>query len=149
MPQSGPEESSVSDSPLDTDRLEQLRGLLDEVHLRLLQQILASDSGALSVEELDYRNTDTEDRKIDYRLQKLADRGVVTKLKADNPTNDLPSTYWAVSDLGIQLLKRFGFYDEIGALSEADDALERTDRIRNIEAFDGRPSPNWYDSHCS
>ncbi|EMA05621.1 Helix-turn-helix domain-containing protein [Haloarcula vallismortis] len=149
MPQSGSEEASTDDPQLDTERLDQLRIILEETRLRLLQQILASDSGALSVEELGYRNTDIKDQTIDYHLRELADRGIVTKLKTDSPANDLPSTYWAVSDLGIQLLKRLGFYDEIAVLSEADDSLERTARIEEIEAFSGRPSPNWYDSHSS
>jgi len=149
MCQSGSEEPTTDDPQLDTERLDQLRVILEETRLRLLQQILASDSGALSVEELDYRNTDIKNQTIDYHLRELADRGIVTKLKADSPANDLPSTYWAVSDLGIRLLKRLGFYDEIAALSEADDSLERTARIEEIEAFSGRPSPNWYDSHSS
>lgn len=128
----------------DEETINQLRAVLDETRLRLLQQILAYDDGALSVEELDYRNTDLKKGTIDYHLRQLADHNVVRKLRADNPENDLPSTYWAVTERGVELLKRLGFYDEIAALSEADDALERTDRIRDIEAFPGRPEPDWY-----
>jgi len=144
MSQPGATGRPTTDVGPDEETIDQLRAVLDETRLRLLQQILAYDDGALSVEELDYRNTDIKKRTIDYHLRKLADRNVVRKLKADNPENDLPSTYWAVTERGVELLKRLGFYDEIGALSEADDALKRTDRIREIEAFPGRPEPDWY-----
>lgn len=148
MPQSGPEEEPpTSDHQLDSERLEQLRVLLEETRLALLQQILAADEGALSVEELAYRNVDYSSQTIDYHLRKLEGHEVVTRLKADNPQNDLPSTYWAVTETGIALLKQLGFFEEISVLSEADDALERTARIEAIEAFGGRPTPDWYDSH--
>lgn len=128
----------------DEEAIDRIRSILDETRLRLLQQILAYDDGALSVEELAYRNTDFKERTIDYHLRELEQRAVVTKLKADTPRNDLPSTYWAVTERGVELLKQLGFYEEIAVLSEADDALERTERIREIEGFDGRPEPDWY-----
>lgn len=61
--------------------------------------------------------------------------------------NDLPNTYWAVTETGVELLKPLGFYSEIAVLAEADTALDRTSRIKQIEGFDGRPEPDWYDSH--
>lgn len=128
----------------DEEAIDRIRSILDETRLRLLQQILAYDDGALSVEELAYRNTDFKERTIDYHLRELEQRAVVTKLKADTPRNDLPSTYWAVTERGVELLKQLGFYEEIAVLSEADNALERTERIREIEEFDGRPEPDWY-----
>jgi len=69
---------------------------------------------------------------------------VVRRLKIEGGRNELPNTYWAVTPTGIDLLKQLGFYDEIAILSEVDDALERTDRIREIEAYDERPAPDWY-----
>lgn len=149
MSQSGSGEAFTSDYQLDTERLDQLRVLLQETRLALLQQVLAADEGALSVEELAYRNQDSSAQTIDYHLRALEDHDVVTRLKAENPQNDLPSTYWAVTETGIVLLKQLGFYEEIAVLSEADDALERTARIKEIEAFSGRPTPSWYDSHSS
>lgn len=132
------------DSTPDEGTIERMRAILEETRLGLLQQILASEAGALSVEELAYRNTDLKSGTIDYHLRELESRDVVTRLKADEPRNDLPSTYWAVTEGGIDLLQRLGFYDEIAVLSEADAALERTERIRDIEAFEGRPEPGWY-----
>lgn len=129
----------------DTEAIDQMRSILEETRLRLLQQILAYDDGALSVEELAYRNTDLKERTIDYHLRKLESHGVAKRLKVtDGQRNDVPNTYWAVTQTGVDLLKRLGFYDEIAILSEADHALERTDRIRELEAFEARPQPDWY-----
>ncbi|MCU4925116.1 helix-turn-helix domain-containing protein [Halobacteria archaeon AArc-dxtr1] len=135
--------SELTFSP-DAEAIDRLRAVVDETRLRLLQQLLASDDGALSVEELAYRNTDLKSGTIDYHLRELEARDVTRRLKADEPRNDLPNTYWAVTESGVDLLKRLGFYEEIAILSEADDALERTDRIREIEDFEARPVPDWY-----
>lgn len=150
MPQSGSDENDSASPPwLETERLDQLRVLLEETRLALLQQILAADEGTLSVEEISYRNPDRSAQTIENHLISLEDHDVVTRLKAENPQNDLPSTYWAVTETGVALLKQLGFYEEIAVLSEADDALERPPRIEEIEAFSGRPTPNWYDSNSS
>lgn len=133
------DEEPTLESQVDTDWIEQMRAVLNETRLGLVQQLLAADSGALSVEELSYRNPDLKDGTIDYHLRELADEGVVTKLKADDPVNDLPNTYWAVTETGVELLKPLGFYSEIAVLAEADTALDRTSRIKQIEGFDGRP----------
>ena len=147
MPPSDTDNDNYTDSHLDTERIARLQVMIEETRLALLQQILASDEGALSVEELNYRNTDRTAQTIDYHLRELEEHSIVTRLEADNPQNELPSIYWAVTETGIAILRQLGFYEEISVLSEADDALERTPRIEAIEAFSGRPEPNWYDSH--
>lgn len=138
------DDPAVLPTHIDSKTIKNLRTILDETRLRLLQQILAYDDGALSAEELAYRNTDLEDKDIDGHLRNLAKKDIVTRLKAEDPRNDLPDTYWAVTPKGISLLKRLGFFEEIKELSKVDGALQRTDRIREIEQFDGRPLPNWY-----
>ncbi len=124
---------------IDGRRFDQLDTLLDQKRLRFVQQIIAHDSGVLSVEELSYRNPDIESETVDYHLRKLESVGLVERLSADDPANDLPSTYWAVTDRGVARLDNLGFYDEVEALAVADEMLERTERIERIEAFDGRP----------
>lgn len=47
-----------------------MKAVLDEMRLCLLQQSLAHDSGVLSVEELDYRNTDIKKQTINYQQNK-------------------------------------------------------------------------------
>ena len=142
--EAGPGGEQIQVGLLDSEQIDRMQSVLDETRLRLLQQILAHDSGVLSVEELDYRNTDIKDQTIDYHLRQLEGKDVVRRLKVDGGRNDLPNTYWAVTPTGIDLLKQFGFYDEIAVLSEADDALERTARIQDIESYDRRPEPDWY-----
>jgi DNA-binding transcriptional ArsR family regulator len=137
-------QSGMTAGLLDGEKIDRMKAVLDETRLRLLQQILAHDSGVLSVEELDYRNTDIKKQTVDYHLRELEKEDVVRRLKIEGGRNELPNTYWAVTPTGIDLLKQLGFYDEIAVLSEADDALDRTDRIREIEAYDDRPDPDWY-----
>lgn len=133
----------VSDISADVqkDRIDDLQTILDQTRLTLVQQILAHDSGVLSVEELKYRNIDTDRATIDYHLREMEGNGIVQRHKlGEEQRNDLPNTYWGVTARGVDLLKQLGFYDEIDVLSTADDALERTDRIREIESFDARPT---------
>ncbi|ERH12830.1 MAG: hypothetical protein J07HB67_01856 [halophilic archaeon J07HB67] len=124
---------------IDGVRFDQLETLLDKKRLRFVQQILAHDSGVLSVEELSYRNPDIELATVDYHLRKLESVGLTERLSADDPANHLPNTYWAVTDRGVARLDKLGFYDEVEALTVADEMLERTERIERIETFDGRP----------
>jgi len=107
--------------------------------VRFVQQILAHDSSVLSVEELSYRNPEIESETVDYHLRKLESAGLTERLSADDPANDLPNTYWTVTERGVARLDELGFDDEIEALAVADEMLERTERIERIETFDGRP----------
>ncbi|WP_435185135.1 winged helix-turn-helix domain-containing protein [Halobellus sp. EA9] len=113
-------------------------------HLNILQQILAHDSGVLSIEELNYRNTDVEENTIRESLHSLDEENLVTPLSVAGGDPDLPDTYWAVTPEGVEFLKQNGVYDEIAVLSEADDALERSQRIKRIEAAGNRPDPGWF-----
>jgi hypothetical protein len=128
---------------------------MDTTDLRLIQQIIAHESGALSVEELDYRNTDLGRDQIHDRLESLQKTGVVTALPADPVRADMPNKFWAVTEQGIEELRTRSPSEQDGILhdassaaeimSAADDALNRSERIKNIERFDGRPSiPEWY-----
>lgn len=132
-----------------------LRCHMDTTDLRLIQQIIAHESGVLSVEELDYRNTDLRHDQIRDRLESLQKTGVVTVLSADPVRDDMPSKFWAVTERGIEELRARDRSEQVGIphdtysagdiMSVADDALNRSDRIGNIEQFDGRPSvPEWY-----
>lgn len=123
---------------------------MDTTDFRLIQQIIAHDSGVLSVEELDYRNTDLGRDQICDRLESLQKTGVVTELPADPVRDDMPSKFWAVTEQGIEELRTPGqseqacILDDASSAAEimsaADDALKRSERIEKIEQFDGRPS---------
>jgi hypothetical protein len=123
---------------------------MDRTYLRLMQQIIAHESGVLSVEELDYRNTDLGRDQIRERLELPQKTEVVAALPADPVRDDMPSKFWAVTEQGIEELRTRSPFEQAGILhdasrateimSAADDALNRSERIEKIEQFDGRPS---------
>lgn len=127
------------------DELDDLRFVLQQVRVILLQQILAHDAGALSVAELAYRNPDLDDSTINYHLDEMEDRDVVTKLRipTGDRQRDLPSTFYAVTEKGIDLLERASLLDEVLVWQEAYDRMERSDEIARVEEMD-RPEPDWY-----
>ena len=114
-------------------------GCVVKQSVTFVQQILSHDSGVLSVEELSYRNPEIESETVDYHLRKLESAGLTERLSADDPANDLPNTYWTVTERGVARLDELGFDDEVEALAVADEMVERTERIDRIETFDGRP----------
>lgn len=145
----------LPDHDIDIDRIDDLRDILNETKIRLLQQILASDTGALSAVELAARNRITESTIRDH-LRDLDDRDepIVTTLDAetDDPVpNGIPRKYYAVTEYGIDLLKQIGLYEQVGILYDmyeaADlrlpDASDRPVTIEDIEEYEHRPSPGW------
>lgn len=124
------------------DELDDLRFVLDRTRVVLLQQILAHETGALSASEIEYRNPDLDDSTIQYHLREMEDRNVVTKLKIPKGERrrDLPSTFYAVTDRGTDLLERANLLDEVAVWRETYDRMERTEEIEHIEAMD-RPTP--------
>ncbi|WP_138007355.1 hypothetical protein [Halalkalirubrum salinum] len=142
------------DHDVDPDRLADLRAILVEPKARLLQQILASPTGALSAVELAARNRITESTIRDH-LRDLNNRDseIVAVLEADaSPVpNGIPRKYYAVTAYGIDLLKQVNLYEQIGVLYdmyeaaelELPDCDERSVTIAAIEAYEHRPSPEW------
>ncbi|MFB6233403.1 MAG: helix-turn-helix domain-containing protein [Haloarculaceae archaeon] len=109
----------------------------------ILQQILASEQQCLSAAELDYRNPSLESSTIQYHLRQLEEAEVVERLKLPigERKRDLPSTFWAVTETGHRLLEQAGLAEEITHWRDLYERMERTPRIREIEAMP-RPSPN-------
>ncbi|NGM70269.1 hypothetical protein G6M89_14830 [Natronolimnobius sp. AArcel1] len=144
----------VVEHNVDPDRLADLRAILTEPKARLLQQILASQTGALSAVELAARNEITESTIRDH-LRNLQNRDpkIVTVLEADaSPVpNGIPRKYYAVTEYGIGLLKQVNLYDQIGILYDMYEAAElelpdigkRPVTIEEIEWYEHRPSPDW------
>lgn len=146
---------SMPSHDVDANRIGDLRDILTETKIRLLQQILASRTGALSAVELAARNEITESTIRDH-LRELADRDepIVMTLEAetDDPVpNGIPRKYYAVTEYGIGLLKQIGMYEQIGILYDmyeaADlrlpDADDRPVSIEDIEDYPHRPEPDW------
>lgn len=130
----------------DTERVADKRAILEPTHLRLVQQILATEWGSLSAPELAYRNTDLSESTIRDHLREMADRErpFVVKLKVEDGkrAKGIPWTYYAVSEYGIELLKEVGAYEGITVLFQMYDRMER-EPIDEIEQFDHRPVPDW------
>lgn len=132
-----------------------LRDLLSSPRkVTLLQQILGSQTGALSAVELAARNNITE-REIRDHLRDLEERPspIVTQLDATTSEipDGIPQTYFAVTEYGIDLLKQAGIYEAVGmvyqvytaAALELPEQDNRPVTIDDIESFDGRPTPGW------
>lgn len=119
-----------------------LQFVLQETRVALLQQILAHDTGALSVEELCYRNPDLSEENVRYHLRELEERGVVDGLEIPRGerTRELPNTFFAVTEAGLRLLRRANLDEELGVWKAVYDRLERTDRIERIEGMAERPT---------
>lgn len=152
---SGPDVTDPPDHGLDSGRLADLRDVLDQTKLRLLQQILASQTGALAAVELAARNEITESTIRDHlRNLQNRERPVVTQLDAttgDPVPNGIPRKYYAVTEYGIDLLRQLGLYEQLGILYDmyeaADlrlpDTEERPTDIEDVETYENRPSPDW------
>lgn len=113
--------------------------------LRLLQQILATEWGSLSARELAYRNPEITESTVRDHLREMAtrDRPLVAKLNAKTHEQNVPWTYYAVTEYAIELLKELGAYEGISVLYQMYEQMERTAHIERIEEFEHRPMPGW------
>lgn len=130
----------------DGDRLSAMRDLLEPHHLRIVQQLLASDTGALGPREVAFRNEGLiSESTVRDHLRTLAERGLIEKLEPDVETipNEMPRTFYAASPLAIELLKEMGLWESLGLLYQIYDALERPEDVARIEEWEGRPEPDW------
>jgi hypothetical protein len=131
----------------DEERLADLRYVLQPTRLRLLQQILATDWGSLIPAELVFRNPDVSESTIRDHLREMTqrDRAVTAKLTVPEGKGErgIPRTFYAVTEYGIELLQSLEAYDGISLLYELYESVERPDEIREIEAFEHRPEPDW------
>lgn len=131
----------------DEDRLADLRYVLQPTRLRLLQQILATDWGSLSPAELAFRNPDVSESTVRDHLREMTqrDRPTTAKLTVADGKGErgVPRTFYAVTEYGIELLKSVGMYEGISLLYQLYENVERPDEIRDVEAFEHRPEPDW------
>lgn len=129
----------------DEERLADMRTVLEPRTLRILQQLLASDTGALSPKEVAFRNPDVTESTIRDHLRMLTEEGLAEKLEPDVESipNAIPRTYYAVSEYGIELLKQVGIYDGVAILYQVYQQMDRPEKIRAIEGWEHRPVPDW------
>lgn len=130
----------------DGDRLAAMRELLEEHHLRIVQQLLASDTGALSPKEVAFRNEEIiSESTVRDHLRKLTEKGFMKKLEPDveRVPNEMPRTFYAASPFSIELLKEMGLWENLGMLYQIYDSLDRPEDVKKIEEWEGRPAPEW------
>lgn len=145
VPEERPE--SVPAHSYDEERLADLRYILQPTRLRLLQQILATDWASLSPAELTFRNPDVSESTVRDHLREMnqRERPITAKLTvADGKgRRDVPRTFYAVTEHGVDLLESVDAYEGISLLYQLYESVERPDEIRKIEEFDHRPEPEW------
>lgn len=133
----------------DEDRLADQRAVLESTRLRILHAILATETGSLSAPEVAVRVPITESTVRDHlREMSTRDPAFVEKLtvESEKRQKDIPYTFYAVSEYGINLLKEVRMYSMITPLYQMYSRMDygnETDRIRRIEDFDNRPVPDW------
>ena len=130
----------------DSDRLSKMRQLLEEHNLRIIQQLLSSDTGALSPREVAFRNEGLiSDSTVRDHLRHLVEIGLAEKLEPNVELipNRMPRTFYAASPLAIKLLKEMGLWNTLRVLYQIYSALDRPDDIEAIENWSDRPSPDW------
>lgn len=128
----------------DEQRLADMRTVLKPRTLRILQQPLASETGALSPKEVAFRNPDVTESTVRDHLRTLTEQGLTEKLEpdVDSIPNTIPRTYYAVSEYGVELLKQVGMYDGVAILYQVYEQLDRPEEIRTIEEWEHRPVPD-------
>jgi len=137
--------AAVAEAVPSEEELEEFRILLDRTRLIIVQQTLAHDTGVLCRAELAARNPDVNESTLQYHLDTLVEKGILTKETPPETKRDLPSVFYAVSERGIDLLKQLNLYDEIAVWNNVYSQVSTPDELHEIEAMD-RPKPDWYDT---
>lgn len=131
----------------DEDRLADLRYVLQPTRLRLLQQILATDWGSLSPTELAFRNPGLSESTLRDHLRDMTrrERPITAKLTVEEGEREqgVPRTFYAVTEYGVELLEAVGMYEGVSLLYQLYENVDRPEKIREIEAFEHRPEPDW------
>jgi len=133
--------AAVAEAVPSEEELEEFRTLLDRTRLIIVQQTLAHDSGVLCRAELAARNPDVNESTLQYHLDTLVEKGILSKEMPSETKRDLPSVFYAVSERGIDLLKQLNLYDEIAVWNELYSQVCTPDELQEIEAMD-RPEPD-------
>ncbi|GAB6863186.1 helix-turn-helix domain-containing protein [Haloplanus litoreus] len=124
---------------LDTVR-ERLNVVTQETRFSLIQDILGHPSGLPTLKELDYANPSRSQTTIRQHLQRLVETGIVEKveLPEDRRQNDLPYTFYGISEEGRRFLEEHKLLRAKETLRKIYDRLEKT---AEIERYESAPRP--------
>jgi DNA-binding HxlR family transcriptional regulator len=135
------------DSLFITDGTDSRNGDFDTVRERLnivtqetgfspIQDILGHPSGLLTLKDLDYVNPSRSQTTIRQHLQRPVDAGIVEKveLPEDRRQNDLPYTFYGLSEDGRRFLEDYKLLRAEETLREIYDRVENTTEIERYES---------------
>ncbi|AZH25920.1 helix-turn-helix domain-containing protein [Haloplanus aerogenes] len=124
---------------LDTVR-ERLKVVTQETRFSLVQDILGHPSGLPTLKELDYANPSRSQTTIRQHLQHLVDAGIVEKveLSEERRQNDLPYTFYGISEEGRRFLEEHRLLRAEETLRAIYDRVEKT---AEIERYESAPRP--------
>jgi len=127
--------SGGTTTEVDTVR-ERLNVVTQETRFSLVQDILGHPSGLPTLKELDYVNPSRSQTTIRQHLQRLLDAGIVEKveLPKDRRQNDLPYTFYGISEEGRLFLEDHKLLRAEETLQAIYDRVEKTDEIERYEA---------------
>jgi DNA-binding HxlR family transcriptional regulator len=119
---------------------ERLNVVTRETRFSLIRDILGHPSGLPTLKELDYVNPSRSQTTIRQHLQRLVDAGIVEKveLPEDRRQNDLPYTFYGISDEGRRFLEDHKLLRAKETLRAIYDRVERTEEI---ERYESAPRP--------
>ena len=120
---------------------ERLNVVTQEPRFSLVQDILGHPSGLPTLKELDYVNPSRSQTTIRQHLQRLVDAGIVEKveLPEDRRQNDLPYTFYGLSEDGRRFLEDHKLLRAEETLREIYDQVEMT---AEIERYETAPRPD-------
>ncbi|WP_255152856.1 helix-turn-helix domain-containing protein [Halorarius halobius] len=124
---------------LDTVR-ERLNVVTQETRFSLVQDILGHPSGLPTLKELDYVNPSRSQTTIRPHLQRLVEAGIVEKveLPENRRQNDLPYTFYGISEEGSRFLEEHKLRSAKETLRKIYDRVEKT---AEIERYESAPRP--------
>ena len=124
-----------STSETHEDVRERLNIVTQETRFSLIQDILGHPSGLPTLKELDYVNPSRSQTTIRQHLQRLVDAGIVEKveLPEDRRQNDLPYTFYGLSEEGRRFLEDHKLLRAKETLRAIYDQVEKTAEIERYE----------------
>ena len=129
------------------NRIDSQDAVLESSRLRILQAILATQSGSLTIPEIAYRVQRSESEVHAFLEEMMArERPFVVALEVpvENREPGIPSTFYAATEYAMELLKDVGMYDAITILYQVYERMEdRPEEVEAIREFEHRPSPHW------
>ena len=131
--------SDEAPSDLDTVR-KRLNVVTQETRFALVQDILGHPSGLPTLKELDYVNPSRSQTTIRQHLERLVEAGIIEKVELpdDRRQNDLPYTFYGISEDGHRFLEDHKLLRAEGTLREIYDRVEKT---AEVERYESAPRP--------